>query len=192
MKRSINFWQGIGFIAVSLLGTVLHFLYGWTDSSIVALFSAVNESTWEHMKLLFFPMFLFATAEYFIIGKNYENFWTVKLKGVLIGLLLIPTYFYTLNGVFGKTPDWVNIAIFFIAVAVAFLSETVMLKGKKQGFRFEKLAVVTFFIIAGLFFVFTFYPPRIPIFQDPISNSFGLAVSRGAYLLLISVHSMYW
>ncbi len=192
MKRSINFWQGIGFIAVSLLGTVLHFLYGWTDSSIVALFSAVNESTWEHMKLLFFPMFLFATAEYFIIGKNYENFWTVKLKGVLIGLLLIPTYFYTLNGVFGKTPDWVNIAIFFIAVAVAFLSETVMLKGKKQGFRFEKLAVVTLFIIAGLFFVFTFYPPRIPIFQDPISNSFGLAVSRGAYLLLISVHSMYW
>ena len=192
MKRSINFWQGIGFIAVSLLGTVLHFLYGWTDSSIVALFSAVNESTWEHMKLLFFPMFLFATAEYFIIGKNYENFWTVKLKGVLIGLLLIPTYFYTLNGVFGKTPDWVNIAIFFIAVAVAFLSETVMLKGKKQGFRFEKLAVVTFFIIAGLFFVFTFYPLRIPIFQDPISNSFGLAVSRGAYLLLISVHSMYW
>ena len=180
MKRSINFWQGIGFIAVSLFGTVLHFLYGWTDSSIVALFSAVNESTWEHMKLLFFPMFLFATAEYFIVGKNYENFWAVKLKGVLIGLLLIPTYFYTLNGVFGKTPDWVNIAIFFIAVAVAFLSETIMLKGKKQGFRFEKLAVVTLFIIAGLFFVFTFYPPKIPIFQDPISNSFGLAVSRGA------------
>ena len=64
MKQDLFLWQFSGFSLSSLGGTLLHFLYDWTNESIlIAPFSGVNESTWEHMKLLFFPLFLFALIQ---------------------------------------------------------------------------------------------------------------------------------
>ena len=66
MKKSIGLWQLCGFAVTSLVGTVLHFLYDWLGESVlVAPFSGVNESTWEHMKLLFWPMLIFALFQSF-------------------------------------------------------------------------------------------------------------------------------
>ena len=171
MKCKINIIQFLGFITVSFLGTILHFLYDWTNSSFVALFSSVNESIWEHMKLLFFPMFAVAIIQFFYIGKKHENFWNVKLKGTILGLTLIPVLFYTLNGVFGKTPDWINISIFFISAAISFIYETRLLNKKVTKHTSQNLAFVALCLIAVVFGVFTFMPPQIPLFQDPI---FGL------------------
>ena len=54
MKRTVWLWELVGLAYVSLVGTVLHFLYDWLGGAVwVAPFSGVNESTWEHMKLLF-------------------------------------------------------------------------------------------------------------------------------------------
>ena len=66
MKKSIVLWQLAGFAVTSFAGTILHFLYDWTgESLLVAPFSGINESTWEHMKLLFWPMFVYAIAQSF-------------------------------------------------------------------------------------------------------------------------------
>ena len=174
MKRDIDFFQLIGFFTVSILGVILHFLYDITGSTIAALFSGVNESTWEHMKLLFFPMFIFSVVEYFIIGKIYKKFWCIKLKGCLLGLLLIPVIFYTLRGIFGVTLDFINIAIFFISAAAAFIYETKQFKNDTKFCKSEKASFIIFCIITILFFVFTFSPPYIPLFQDPLNGSFGI------------------
>ena len=89
---------------------------------MVAPFSGISESTWEHMKLLFWPLFLFALVQR-LFFKDQENYWCVKLAEILLGLVLIPVLFYTYNGVFGKSPDWINIAIFYVtALLVFFLS----------------------------------------------------------------------
>ncbi len=176
-KRDISLWQFLGFAVVSLLGTLLHFLYDWTNSSVAALFSSVNESTWEHMKLLFFPMFLFAVAESFFIGREYENYWCIKLRGTLLGLILIPVIFYTLRGIFGNTPDWINIAIFFVSAAIAFIYETKQFKKGSLPCKGEKWALAVLCLIAVAFWVFTFIPPDIPLFQDPIDKSFGISES---------------
>ncbi|MBR5295894.1 MAG: hypothetical protein IKU24_04820 [Clostridia bacterium] len=173
MKKDISLWSLIGFAFTSLSGTLLHFLFDWTKESIVsAPFSAVNESTWEHMKLLFFPMFVFALVQYAFFREN-KNFWCIKLIGTVCGLLLIPILFYTLGGVFGKTPDWLNISIFFISAAIVFLLETRLLK-KNIAFCFSPaLAFILILLIAFLFVFFTFKTPNLPIFQDPISKTFG-------------------
>ena len=56
MKKHIAYWQMTGFIFTGVVGTLLHFFFDWTGKNvIVALFSAVNESIWEHLKLLFYP-----------------------------------------------------------------------------------------------------------------------------------------
>lgn len=173
MKKSISIWQLIGFGVTSLLGTLLHFLYDWTGgNTLAALVSGVNESTWEHMKLLFFPMFIFAIIQSCFF-KEYKSFWCVKLIGILTGLVLIPVIFYTYSGVIGKSPDWVNISIFFISAAIAYFVEARLFKRNSEC-KNSRLAFAALCIIAALFFVFTFETPRIDLFKDPIDGSYGL------------------
>ena len=153
MKRSIGLWQLMGFAITSLLGTLLHFLYDWTNSILVAPFSSINESTWEHMKLLFFPTFVFAIVQSFFF-KERKDFWRIKLKGTLLGLILIPVMFYTYNGVIGKSPDWINITIFFVSSAIAYLYETREFGKRNIICKNPKIAFSLLCVIAFLFILF--------------------------------------
>ena len=174
MKITVWIWELVGFTFTSILGTILHFLYDWLGGAVfIAPFSGVNESTWEHMKLLFWPLLIFAVFQSFFF-YGYKNFWCVKLRGVLLGLSLIPIIFYTYNGVIGKSPDWINIAIFFISAAVAFIYETYALTKGSAECKSPKGAVIALSIIALLFVIFTFNTPEIGIFKDPITGKFGI------------------
>lgn len=175
MKRDIKLWQFAGFSLSSLFGTLLHFLYDWTSESVfIAPFSGVNESTWEHMKLLYFPLLIFACIQSRFFEER-ASFWKIKLVGIAVGLLAIPTLFYTYNGAIGKSPDWVNITIFFVAAAIAFFTEYRLLKqSARSNSRFEWLAFGILCVIGILFIVFTFAPPHIPLFQDPITGVYGI------------------
>ena len=174
MKRKINLWQLLGFAVTSLGGTLLHFLYDWTGGAVwAAPISGVNESTWEHMKLLFVPMFLYAIVQSFIF-KDRQDFWCIKLKGTLLGLALIPVLFYTYNGVIGKSPDWINIAIFFLAAAIAYYYETWLFKAETTRCSAPKLAFAVLCVLAVLFVVFTFATPQIGIFKDPLTGKYGI------------------
>ena len=94
MKSNIVHWQIGGFLFTAVMGTFLHFLFDLSGEQVwAALFSAVNESIWEHMKLLFYPMLAVAIFQYFNIGKDMSGFWCVKLVGILIGLAVIPVIY---------------------------------------------------------------------------------------------------
>lgn len=174
MKKSIGLWQLLGFAVTALGGTLLHFLYDWLGGAVwIAPFSGVNESTWEHMKLLFWPTFLFSILESFHF-RDRKRFWCVKLKGILLGLVLIPIIFYTYIGVIGKSPDWINIAIFFISAAIVYAYETVMFNKKSVSCQNPRSAFITLCIIAALFVLFTFRTPVLGIFKDPINGTYGI------------------
>ena len=174
MKRSIGTWQLVGFAFTSLVGTLLHFLYDWLgEARWVAVFSGVNESTWEHMKLLFFPMLLYAVFERFILWDR-DDFWCIKLRGILLGLALIPVIFYTYNGAIGKSPDWLNIAIFFISAACAYIYEARLFRKSALTCKNPSLAVVLLVFLALCFTVFTFTAPKAGIFRDPLTGNYGI------------------
>ena len=176
MKQVSSLWQWTGFGVVTLGGTILHFLYDWTGGSFwTTPFSGVNESTWEHMKLLFWPLFLFAVVQR-LFFREQENFWWVKLLGILLGLALIPVLFYTYNGAIGKSPDWLNIAIFYICAGAVFLFERWAFQNLHGSGRMG-FAVIC--LVGVLFMVFTFAPPRVPLFQDPITGSYGIKNAAG-------------
>ena len=174
MKRSIWIWQLVGFAVATLGGTVLHFLYDLLGGAAwVAPFSGVNESTWEHMKLLFWPMLLFAAVES-VFFRERGDFWCVKLRGILLGLLSIPVLFYTYNGVIGESPAWLNIAIFFLSAAIAYIYETWQLLRREGDCKSPRLAVAALCAVALLFVIFTFATPELGIFRDPVSGSYGI------------------
>ena len=165
----------MGFAATSLIGTLLHFLYDWLGKPVwIAPFSGVNESTWEHMKLLFWPMLLFAVVQYFFF-RDRRDFICVKLRGILLGIILIPILFYTYNGVIGKSPDWINIAIFFVSAAAVYIFESVQFV-KEGECKHQKACVAILAVIAMLFVIFTFATPRIGIFKDPLTGTYGVSI----------------
>lgn len=168
MKRSLLLWQVSGLTFSAVLGTLFHFLYDWTGFILFAPFSAVNESTWEHMKLLFFPSFIFAIIQSVFFLKDYPLFWRIKLIGIMVGLLIIPTLFYTYNGAIGKSPDWFNISIFFIALIAEYFFEYRQLKSEKTKSPLLIFSIVSLAIITFLFIIFSFYPPNLPLFTPPI------------------------
>lgn len=174
MKQKVGIWGLWGFAITSLIGTLLHYLYEWLGKAVwIAPFSGVNESTWEHMKLLFWPMLIFAVVESFFF-RECRDFWCIKLSGILLGLGLIPLLFYTYNGVIGKSPDWINIAIFFVSAALAYIYETRRFRAEGRHCISPKLAIILLSVIALAFIVFTFKAPKLGLFLDPLTGTCGI------------------
>ena len=174
MKRTVWVWSLLGFAVTALGGTLLHFLYEWLGESVwIAPFSGVNESTWEHMKLLYWPTLAYALSQS-LFFKDYRDFWCVKLRSVLRGLTLIPVLFYTLNGAIGKTPDWVNISIFFISAGAAYVYEARRLNAENTPCKSTRVALAALFALALAFVLFTFRAPHLGIFRDPLTGGYGI------------------
>ena len=162
----------IAAIITSVLGTLAHFAYDWSGQNrLVGLFTAVNESTWEHMKLLFFPMLLISLSLVFSKKEEYPCLLTGLLLGTLVGIALIPVLFYTYSGILGKNVDFINISIYYICVIVAYyvayrVSSGQMTDRDCNGMLTNVLLFVTFALVL-MFFIFTYYPPELGIFEDP-------------------------
>ena len=157
----------ISFFFISVIGTLLHFTYEWSkDNFFVGLFSAVNESTWEHLKLVFFPMLLLTIIQVFFFKNSLpDNFLCARLKGTIAGMLSIVVIFYTIWGVFGKPFEIVNILLYYVCVIYGLWIEN---KNYKKDCKLTDVqAAVILLILCAAFFVFTYNAPAINIFRDP-------------------------
>jgi len=172
-KKSILIFQILSAIFTIILGTILHFTYEWSNKSLLlGTFSAVNESTWEHLKLLFFPMLITIIIGYFYIGNNIPNFLCAKTIGIIISILFNVIFFYTYTGVLGTNFAILNILTFIFS---AILGEYVAYMVMVSNFSCNNIiAIITLIILSLCFVIFTFSPPKIGLFKDPISNVFGI------------------
>jgi peptidoglycan/LPS O-acetylase OafA/YrhL len=151
-----------GAIFVMIVGTLSHFLYEWSGyNPLVGLFTPVNESTWEHMKLLFFPMLLFALL---FARKPCMN--PALPCAILFGTGMIPVLFYTCSGILGKNYAPIDIAIFFISVAAAFFLLYRQAKDCKKT-PCQVLPWLGVGLLAICFFLFSYAPPNLGIFAIP-------------------------
>lgn len=169
---NIYMFQIIGYIFTILLGTLLHFTYKLSnENKIVAIFSAVNESIFEHLKLTFFPILLFSIYEYFIYGKNIQNFIPVKTLSIIISIILILTLFYTYTGIIGQSYFFIDILIFIISVSAAYTFSYYFLNTSIFNNKIYTLISLLILVIMLLCFIlFTFYPPKIALFKDYQKN----------------------
>ena len=166
-KKEIKKYQIISAIIVFILGTLLHFTYNFFDENkFIGIISSINESVWEHLKLIFFPMIFNTIVGYIYIGKKIPNFLCSKTIGIITAILTMIVFFYTYSGILGKNIAIVDILSFYIIVALGeFVSYIFMINRIKCN---NKLSVAILLVILLLFVVFTFKAPPIGIFKDPI------------------------
>ena len=172
-KNTILTFQILSAIFTIVLGTILHFTFKWSNKNpLVGSFSAVNESTWEHLKLLFFPILISIIVGYFYIGKNIPNFICAKTLGIIIAMFFTVSFFYTYTGILGTNYAILNILSFIVA---AILGEYTAYKLMFSIFECDNAnSIIILSILFISFIIFTFSPPKIGLFKDPVNNTYGI------------------
>lgn len=169
--KTLKQYTVIGIIFVLITGTISHFVYDWSGQNmLVGFFFPINESIWEHMKLVFFPMLLYT----FYLNKKMKDtdpcVTSSFLFGTLVGTALIPIIFYTYSGILGYNLLVLDLLTFALSVLGGFL---VAYKATQScGFApYEKLIKITVFLMAVAFFFFTYFPPDIALFENPVQSA---------------------
>lgn len=160
-------------IFVFIFGTLLHFTFDWSNQNVfIGSFSAVNESTWEHLKLLFFPMLITTIIGYFYLGKSPLSFLCARLSSIISSILFTIAFFYTYTGILGYNIAILDIASFYIATIIGeYISYRIMLSNFICN---NKKALILLSILFIFFILFTYFPPKIGLFKDPINSTYGI------------------
>ena len=165
----------IGFVFVCVMGTIGHFIFKWSgENAIVGLFFSVNESPWEHLKLVFFPFLIFTFFTAYRFKQDKFNIFFANCVSVYLGMWSTLSYFYTFTSIKGEITEFVNISSFVVGVAVAFIVSYFLINYSVGRGMPNSFALIILIITALVFFLFTFKPPFLPLFQDPQNMSFGI------------------
>ena len=159
----------IAVLIISILGVLGHFLYEWTNCNfLVGPFFPVNESIWEHLKLVFFPSLIYFLYEYFTNKTKPQNYIPSTIKGIFYGMLSVVVFYYTITGIIGKNIDFINILIYFLAVIILVSCRNkIIVEGKEFSQRKKSVLSGLLVITALLFILWSYNPPSLNIFIPP-------------------------
>ena len=169
--KKLKLFTIIGILFVIITGSLAHFLYDWTGNHfMVGLITPVNESVWEHMKLLFFPMLIYSTVMIPACRRKYPSIVSSYCLGILAGTFFIPIFYYTYTAILGKDVFVLDIAAFLVSIVISFLlSYRFTLSGRLKPYTLFLLGLVCILLIC--FIVFTYRPPAAGIFADPAAEA---------------------
>lgn len=175
---NIKQWQVWGALFTLIFGTLLHFTYALSGQNpVVGIFSPVNESVWEHLKLLFTPMLLFAEAEYYFYGKDLPNFVPVRVFSMLLGMCTVVVSFYTYVGIIGQHYPLADIGFFILSVLLAYWFSYLFLESDCFSSRLANLfGWIGLVLLIAAFILFSFNPPHIPLFEDSGTGTYGIPI----------------
>ena len=173
----IRSYQIISSIFACIVGTLLHFTYEFFGENIfVATFSAINESVWEHLKLLLIPMIAWWSIFYVRYSHKYnlniDKWFSSSLVALITSMYIQLSTFYIYTGAFNIEYLIIDILIFLLAVTLGqYMGLHFYKYGKEHNY---KICILVILLIIILFIFMTFYPPHLPLFLDMKSGGYGL------------------
>ena len=164
----------IAIIFISVIGTLLHFMYEWSGhNKVVSLFAAVNESTWEHIKIALTPTFIWTLYDGAVYGLN-PNYFEAKALSILVIMVLIPLLFYAYQLITKKAILPIDITIFYLTIIISNLVFYYIINMEALHFFYTYISVIVLFIIFGSYMVLTLLPIKNFLFKDPITKRYGI------------------
>ncbi len=176
MKNKVLLWEIGGFLFIGLVGAALHFTFELSNfsSNVVAYFSAVNESTWEHLKMVFFPGLVFALIQYTYVREKVNNYLIAKTVSLFLMPLVIMVGWYIYAPAVGRSIYRVDLTLFYIAVFVGQYASYKLLTRPPLENKYNTYAIVALVVMFAAFSTFTFLPPRIFLFEHLDLKNTGL------------------
>jgi len=176
MKNKLLLWEIGSFFFIGLIGAALHFTFEMSNFSSmeVAYFSAVNESTWEHLKMVFFPGLVFALIQYTYVRDVVNNYIIAKVAGLFIMPLVIAVGWYIYAPILGRSYFPADLFLFYLAVLIGQVVSYKLLTRPPLDRKYVQVAMVVFVILFVAFSTFTFFPPKIFLFEHLDLKDTGL------------------
>lgn len=163
----------ISFIFASTLGVILHFTHQWFKKGIlIHIFSAINESTWEHTKLSFYPILLMLIIHYFIPSINYPGFIGISFFISFLSIIVIPLLYYPIRAINKREIPFVSISLYFFCMGICLLLEYYFVNNRTYLLP-DLVGIIGIIFMFSLYTYFTYFPPKIFLFKDPIFKRFG-------------------
>lgn len=164
LQKKTLLWDVLLFVTVGVLGVLLHMAGSFfAGQPLLRCIAPVNESIWEHLKLLFWPAFLIAVLRRLFTGKLQHGILTTFAQGMLLAMGLLVVGFYTYSGIWGQHSLRADIALFFLCDLVLTLFVRFRAEGQKKS---SLPGLFVWLLLAGCFIYFSYYPPDLGIFQD--------------------------
>ena len=186
MDHTLNLWLAI--VVISLVGILAHFLYDITrENHILGLFAAVNESTWEHIKIAITPSLLWCLYDGYFYGEN-PNYFCAKLFSLLVIVVFIPAVFYTYKKFTHHPVLPADILTFIMAIILSQFTFFAILELNPMSHLGTYLSCLGFFCLFGAYMTLTLDPLRFPIFKDPITGKYGFRAHQNLFKYLHSKH----
>ena len=159
-----------------ILGTLLHFTYEWSGENLfIGSFSAVNESVWEHLKLVFYPMLIAAIVEYFFVKDVSNNYVEAKTIGIFTAICFIIVSFFTYSGIIGTSIIVIDILIFIISIILGeYVAYRLMKRENESTVTTESLSIIILVFLLLCFIIFTYLPPEVNLFRDVTTGVYGI------------------
>ncbi len=164
---------GVG--ACFALSSLLHLAYKLSGRSIiVAVFASVNESVWEHVKILVIPFLLWSIAEYYILKPNFKRLIVARCAGTLTIMLLTVCFFFVYSGIWGSSVLWIDITAAFLWIACGELVSIRIINSDMNVRDIFPISAALLCLIIVMLLCFTVSPPKIGLFRDPVTQLYGL------------------
>jgi hypothetical protein len=146
------------FLGLALVGTGLHFVYDLWPNWLTAVFAPVNESIWEHLKLLYWPLLVLALATSWQDDKNRSEAYQALL--LVSETLLVVGYLY--HNLLGQDGLWFDLILYYALLAWGFYRPKILAPFPQwKGFSWLALA------LGGAILWFTYHPLPYAIFRSP-------------------------
>ena len=157
----------LGFLGIIVVGALLHNAYLWTAPfPLFALIAPVNESVWEHLKLGYWAVLIYALIESIVFKINSAN----RLPSLALGssamILTLVIVFYSYTALTGKNVLWVDITTFMAGAIVAQGISCHLRKSEKMRKIYQVSSLIVLIILALLFAFLAYYPPEFDVFID--------------------------
>ena len=171
----VSWYCVLGTVFVSVMGSFFHFAYQWTCCNwLVGLFVAVNESVFEHLKLLIFPLILFWILNGLLYGNMREHLIGLT-AAIYSGVLFLCVGYFTWKIIFVDDKLWFDILLFIISSLVAQLTGWYYALDELRYSLCSLMVVVPLFMVSLMCYLcFTDFPPHIEsFFGDPTTGLYG-------------------
>ena len=163
----------IDIIVTFILSFLTHSLYKIFPNTIFSIFFPVNESIWEHMKMLFSTIIISDIIMYFFIKNNkfnnyiFSSFITSILSILIYLLIFLPIYFRNGENMI------IAISIMLIVIIIVKIIKYKLLNLKKLSL--EKISIVLIIICYIIFTYLTYNPLKNKLFFDSENEVYGIS-----------------
>ena len=183
-KKHMIIWETVGLAAIFGIGALWHYIYEWLPWKPYAWLFPINESVWEHVKMLIWPSVILFIVQYFVIGKKFNKFIIAKTEGLFAGVLALFSFWYTLQGAFGASGLWFGISNFLFAVCVQQVTSYIIITIRSElDEKLKMILNIVSLVAVGLLLVavivITYVQPAFPIFYDTANAVYGFVPTYG-------------